>query len=144
MTTQDRKVAVGQALVKTASIDAEYVKDADGNKVRIGPGETVKAGPPEVEVQGTQSWTWVHIEQGDKKGYIEERFLDDADADIAKLPAVVIFEEEVSRTQFAEACFTHALIADANTAFLYALAFAESGAARASKAITVKRCIFLS
>ena len=127
MPTRDRKVTQTQPLQKTASIDSPFLTDSNGMSIQVGKGETVKASDPETETQGGESWVWTHIEAGDRKGFIEDRFLAAPTADIPTLPGVSEFSETVGRSRFAQTCYVQALLANSNAAYLYALAFAETG-----------------
>ena len=121
-----KKLKETQPLRKTAEFRADFVTENDFT-VEIAGGIVVECGETVTEEHGGVTRTWVSVTHQGFTGFLDETVLAPVSEDIAVIPGFQAFDLEVPRERFADACFIQALLADTNAAYLYALAFAESG-----------------
>ncbi len=127
MSDSKKKLKETQPLRKTAEFLADFLTDESGTPIEIGGGVIVDIAETVDEEHGGTSRKWVAVSHQGAKGFVDETFLAPVSAEIDIIPGFQAFDTEVSRETFAGACFTQALLAKTNAAYLYALAFAESG-----------------
>ncbi len=126
MSGTKKKLKETQPLRKTAEFLADFLTQNDV-PIEIAGGIVVDCGETVSEDHGGVTRNWVEVTHQSLTGFIDETFLAPVSDDIDVIPGFQAFDLEVSRERFADACFTQALLNESNAAYLYALAFAESG-----------------
>lgn len=121
-----KKLKETQTLRKTAEFLADFLTH-NSVPIKVAGGIVVECGETTSEDHGGVTRNWVSVTHQGFTGFIDETFLAPVSDDIAVIPGFQAFDLEVPRERFADACFTQALLAETNAAYLYALAFAESG-----------------
>ena len=132
-----KKVSLTQFLRKEPKfLPPSFIDPGDGNlSLQVIVGERVKTGnKPDVDEATTgKTFKWVFVEatQGNdpekRKGFISNEFLV---ADETNVPEPGVFEPfalSVEKAVFADACVMQAVLNAVNPAYLYALAFVQSG-----------------
>ena len=108
----------------------------DDVPLRVFAGEKVKTGakPSATEQVGGSTVTWVFVEATSghsldkRKGFVDDVFLVAEDtAGIVPAGGFNPFPLQVKKTEFADACYVQSELSKTNPAYLYALAFAQSG-----------------
>jgi spore germination cell wall hydrolase CwlJ-like protein len=135
--TELRTVSLDQFLRKEAKNASELVDLDDGfGPLQVFQGEKVDAGaqPSAIEMVDGKPVTWTFVEAKEgvsvdkRKGFITDAALD---AGGANIPASGGFQRfplgKVDKLSFADACYVLAELFKTNPAYLYALAFAQSG-----------------
>jgi len=138
--TAVRKILTNQPLLKEGSDDSDQVV-LNGVPLRVFAGEKVKTGakPSTTEIIGGTTITWVFVEATSganveqRKGFVDDHFLVDENNDIPVSSGFQPFPAQVSRPDFADACLTQAEQNATNAAYLYALAFVQSGSQWSTK-----------
>ncbi|MBH5370108.1 DUF2272 domain-containing protein [Bradyrhizobium glycinis] len=128
------KILTNQPLLKEGRDDSDQVV-LNGVPLRVFAGEKVKIGakPSTTEILGGTTITWVFVEATSganveqRKGFVDNQFIVDENSDIPVSGGFQPFSPRVSRDDFADACFTQAEQNATNAAYLYALAFVQSG-----------------
>ena len=131
-----KKVKGSQPLLMEPS-DASDQVVLDGVPLRVFTGEKVKVGAKDgatETVNGVQvNWVFVEAIGGlntdKRKGFVDDKFLVAETIDVGKPIEGLVdpFPAEVTKAEFADACYVQAELHKTNPAYLYALAFAQSG-----------------
>lgn len=133
-----RKLRTTQALreqPQLAPATPVFLTPAEEEFLEIVKGEKVKTGNKVdvPETVGGETFKWIFVEAIDgahvdkRKGYVPDAALDREDAAIEMPGAFQPFPAEVEKEAFADACYVQAELSETNPAYLYALAFAQSG-----------------
>jgi hypothetical protein len=130
-----KTVLTDQFLRKEPKSSSDLVgASAGGMPLRVRAGETVKTGskdPVDETVNGTVTWVFVEATAGDnpdkRKGFVASHFLGAEGTPVEATGEAHPVAPQVSREEFANACYVHAQLNSTNPAYLYALAFAQSG-----------------
>jgi hypothetical protein len=129
-----KKVSSSQPLLTEPRNDSDQVV-LNGLPLRVFAGEKVKTGTkdPVTENVNGVTITWVFAEATSglnvdlRKGFVDDEFLDDENADVPEVLGLDPFPKTVTKAQFADSCYVHAELNNTNPAYLYALAFVQSG-----------------
>ncbi|MBR0810254.1 DUF2272 domain-containing protein [Bradyrhizobium diazoefficiens] len=129
-----KKLLFDRFLRKNGKEDSPIV-ELDGLELQIFAGQKVDTGAkdPVTEMIGGNPVTWVFVSAKDgvdanaKKGFVVARDLVDEGVEVLTSGGYVPFPKEVEKAAFADACFVHAELNRTNPAYLYALAFVQSG-----------------
>jgi spore germination cell wall hydrolase CwlJ-like protein len=129
-----KKLLFDRFLRKNGKEDSPIV-ELDGLELQIFAGQKVDTGAkdPVTEMIGGNPVTWVFVSAKDgvdanaKKGFVAARDLVDEGVEVLTSGGYVPFPKEVEKAAFADACFVHAELNRTNPAYLYALAFVQSG-----------------
>jgi hypothetical protein len=108
---------------------------SQGDTLQVLAGEKVKAGAnPEIKEElGSRTITWVWVEAtggqfvGQRKGYVSSGALGPENTQVEMSPGFQRFAEKVGIGDFADACYVQAILSATNPAYLFALAWAQSG-----------------
>ena len=112
------------------------VMPSDGGLfLQVIAGEKVNTGakPDVVEHVGAKTITWVWVEAisgqfvDERKGYIDSVLLGPEDEEVDQPDGFQPFAKQVEKKRFAEICYLQAVLAGTNPAYLYALAWMQSG-----------------
>lgn len=132
-----KKVLLSQFLRKEPKfLPLTFIDPGDGNgNLQVLEGEKVNAGArPDVdEATDGRSFKWVFVEAiggidpQKRKGFISDKLLVDENTDVAESPGFEPFPLKVTREAFADSCYVQAELNKTNPAYLYVLAFAQSG-----------------
>lgn len=114
-----------------ARIDGDIVEIRSGDEIR-------KIGDPiEEKEHGLVLDIWQEVEaSGGRRGFILELTIDNLTEDTIHLKDFDVFKPEIEKEKFADACFRQAVTFKTNPAYLYALAFCESGTAWTADKVT--------
>jgi spore germination cell wall hydrolase CwlJ-like protein len=131
-----KKILASQPLLVEPRDDSDQVV-LNGVPLRVFAGEKVKTGAKSsaVETVNGVAITWVFIEAtgglnvDKRKGFVDDKFLVDESTSVEEPGGFQPFPVMVSRDDFADACYVQAELNKTNPAYLYALAFAQSGGA---------------
>jgi spore germination cell wall hydrolase CwlJ-like protein len=129
-----KKMLADQFLRAKPKFNSDLVALA-GEPLQVFAGEKVKTGakdPVAETVNDTQiTWTFVEAVSGDdvdqRKGFVSGGALVDEGADVAQSGGFQPFPASVSKAEFADACYVQAELQSTNPAYLFALAFVQSG-----------------
>jgi hypothetical protein len=129
-----RKVLASQPLLKEARNDSDQVV-LNGIPLRVFAGEKVRTGAREASTEHFDSQTikWVFVEaiaglNADKrKGFVDDKFLVAEGDTTPEIKDSDPFPVELTKEDFAYACFVQAARFETNPAYLYALAYSLSG-----------------
>ena len=126
-----KSISSDDVLRKEPKAASDIELQSNGEPLEVKAGDKVKAGtgtkPDAEETTGGKTTRWVFIESADgkKKGYVAESNL--VDGDVEASAGFVPLPLEVERADFAATCFTQAARIPVNPAYLFALAFTQSG-----------------
>lgn len=130
-----KKMLASQPLLKDPLNDSDQVV-LDDVPLRVFAGEKVRTGtrPSATEQVGGNTITWVFVEATSghsvekRKGFVDDTFLVAEDAGgIVPVGGFNRFPLQVKKSEFADACYVQAELSKTNPAYLYALAFVQSG-----------------
>jgi hypothetical protein len=129
-----KKVRASQPLLMEARDDSDQVV-LDGVPLRVFAGEKVKTGAKATatETIGAATITWVFAEAtggsdiDKRKGFVDDKFLVAEGTEVPPIEGFQPFPAQVEKAAFADACYVQAELNKTNPAYLYALAFAQSG-----------------
>jgi len=134
-----KKVLLSQFLRKEPKfLPLTFIDPGDGNgNLQVLEGEKVNTGakPDVEEATDGKSFKWVFVEAiggidpAGRKGFISNKLLVDEGTEVAESPGFEPFPIKVTREAFADACYVQAELNKTNPAYLYALAFVQSGGA---------------
>ena len=133
-----KKVSLTQFLREEPKfLPPSFIDPGDGNlALQVIVGEKVKTGAkPDVdEATGGRTFKWVFVEAiggsnpGKRKGFISNEFLVAEETSVTEPDVFEPFPATVEKAVFADACVMQAELNATNPAYLYALAFVQSGA----------------
>lgn len=129
-----RKVLASQPLLVEPSDDSDQVI-LDGVPLRVFAGEKVKTGAKAAVTEQLDGQTikWVFAEAiggldaEKRKGFVDDKFLTGVETDVPEIVGAELFPAEVEKSDFADTCYVQGTLDKTNPAYLYALAFAQSG-----------------
>lgn len=143
-----KKVLLSQFLRKEPKfLPLTFIDPGDGNgNLQVLEGEKVNTGAkPDVdEATDGKSFKWVFVEAiggtdpDKRKGFVSDKLLVDEATEVAESPGFEPFPIKVTRETFADACYVQAELNKTNPAYLYALAFAQSGGQWTATDVTTK------
>jgi hypothetical protein len=132
-----KKVSLTQFLrAEPKFLPPSFIDPGDGNlALQVIAGEKVKTGTkPDVdEVAGERTFKWVFVEAiggsnpGKRKGFVSSEFLVAEENEVLEPGVFEPFRAIVEKAVFADACVMQAELNAVNPAYLYALAFVQSG-----------------
>jgi hypothetical protein len=129
-----RYVLADQPLLTEARNDSDQVV-LNGIPLRVFAGEKVRTGAKEAitEHVDKQSINWVFVEAtaglnaDNRKGFVDDKFLAAEGETTPEIKDADPFPVELTKEDFADACFVQAGQFETNPAYLYALGYALSG-----------------
>jgi hypothetical protein len=132
-----KKLSITQFLrSKPQFLPLTFIDPGDGNDpLQVIAGEKVKTGnKPDVdEATDGRTFKWVFVEAvggnnpDKRKGFVSDAFLVAENADVPTPGVFDPFPASVEKTAFADACVMQAELNAVNPAYLFALAFVQSG-----------------
>jgi len=132
-----KKVLLDQFLRKEPKfLPLSFIDPGDGNgDLQVLQGEKVNTGAkPDVdEATDGKTFKWVFVEAtggidpDKRKGFVLSNLLVDENTEVSESDGFEPFPLKVTREAFADACYVQAQLNKTNPAYLYALAFAQSG-----------------
>lgn len=123
-----------------ADIDSDFAKLPDGSDFILSPGDQLEIDADrtvKTDAANPMAVQWIWLFESDRAGFVPhvEGNLEDGanfampwDPGIPKRKLFSFFDETITRAEFAGSCVLNALVFGTNSAYLYALAFLESGA----------------
>ena len=133
-----KKVSLTQFLRREPKfLPLSFIDPGDGNaSLQVIVGEKVKTGakPDVEEATGGKTFKWVFVEaiEGNdpekRKGFVSDTNLVAEDTDVPEPGVFEPFPASVEKAVFADACVMQAELNATNPAYLYVLAFVQSGA----------------
>lgn len=112
------------------SSDDAFVDDAKTIVASILQGEEVVVGEIHEEDDSGEIIRWVHVEstaQPERIGYVAQFDLADKSENIPIIPPIKLFDDEILKVDFAATCIMQSRFAQTNAAYLFAIAWVESG-----------------
>jgi spore germination cell wall hydrolase CwlJ-like protein len=140
-----KKVLANQPLLAEPRDDSDQVV-LNGAPLRVFAGEKVDAGAKDSvdeKIHDTLTITWIFVEAisganvNERKGFVDDRFLVDETEEVPVPGGFKRFPEKPGKDEFADACFVQAELNKTNPAYLFALAFAQSGAQWTANEVTI-------
>jgi spore germination cell wall hydrolase CwlJ-like protein len=128
-----KKVFADQFLRSKGKKDSAFV-ELDDEELQVFAGEKVKTGAQDAVVETIDGnlITWVFVEAIEdnpdkRKGFVSAGALVPEGTDVAKSGGLKPFPAHVEKAEFADSCYVQAELSKTNPAYLYALAFVQSG-----------------